>query len=702
MHQATFRTTGPSTVAPRTSPSTSSSTRPSLPDRAVTSSTITSAFVQFILHCNPAVPTTTDTTALQEAFQTPPKSGGKSFNVYLLYQLIEQLEAKEVKTWAELALKLGVEPPDTEKGESSQKIQQYAVRLKRWMHSMHVDAFFEYLLGGSSREENGRGEYWKDVPAVGDVLPGSRDGVAAEDDMALRALMPEIKPKRGRRGGHGVEGEDMAGGGMEPPPLTAGAGEDMRSAVTDGHGGGGWSAHPAGGNGNEGRGSVFLFPAVPPSSSWTPGGGGVGSGGDMLQTPLTAYPASAYPHSAYPQSAITPSTRQNFWADEPRSAITPSKLRMNKRHGAKVVSSAWRSGLGGSGKTRGRPKINRGDGSESAGPFSAFPSSAAEGANMGFRISGADDQEPTPISALPTLVESPVSMIPGSTPTTPTVNINIDPNLSNSTSTTTQPVRQDSNPNHRPVKRSRLSLQVPERVGGEVRLATPPPVVMVNGQQAPAQAEPRPTSGMPGMYSLSQEQQQQQQQPTQTPFMSFPPPPASQSVGNDTTDPLHLPEIEGLLTTDLFTATWFTSSNTSTPPCDVEEASSVAKAIIDHTRKTSANNQAFLVNIAALMGAKSLGGGLRITKFRDGRYRCEWELRLGGLTGGWSLEVTIAKNKDDEGSREGTVGRNGKDDDGEQEWKKKYTEMCEAVKRRDKELAELKGRVTLALRDPGG
>jgi hypothetical protein len=101
-----------------------------LPNRSVTSASIEDAYVSFILHCNPAVPLDVDTTALREAFRTPPKSEGKSFSTFALYELIVKLHHKEIKTWAELALKLGVEPPDHEKGQSSQKIQQYAVRLK--------------------------------------------------------------------------------------------------------------------------------------------------------------------------------------------------------------------------------------------------------------------------------------------------------------------------------------------------------------------------------------------------------------------------------------------------------------------------------------------------------------------------------------------------------------------------------------------
>ncbi|KAJ9149255.1 Ars binding protein [Pleurostoma richardsiae] len=316
--------------------------RPTLPDRNVTADTIDDAYVEFILYCNPAVPLETDTTVLREAFRTPPKSGGKSFSTFTLFELIRQLESKEIKTWAELALKLGVEPPDQDRGQSSQKIQQYAVRLKRWMHSMHVDAFFEYLL-------NNPHPYWTQIPTTPNpVSDVGRDGVAAEDDMALRALLPQIRPRRGRKR---PEEEELNGSPSQRPRIESPAMPDEFNArgveQLDL-----WSAQP------DSRNSAFVFPppdsysrlnpsvGQPQNMSWT--------GQDISQTPLTAYP----------QSAITPSTRNAFWSDpsEPKSAITPSKPKMNRRHGAKVVSSAWRSGgPGGTGKTRGRPPINRND-----------------------------------------------------------------------------------------------------------------------------------------------------------------------------------------------------------------------------------------------------------------------------------------------------------------------------------------------------
>ncbi len=112
------------------SPARGLGVRPTLPDRNITRTTIQEAYVIFILYCNPAVPLEADTAALREAFLTPPKSGGKTFSTFRLFELIKELASKKIKTWAELALKLGVEPPDQDKGQSSQKIQQYAVRLK--------------------------------------------------------------------------------------------------------------------------------------------------------------------------------------------------------------------------------------------------------------------------------------------------------------------------------------------------------------------------------------------------------------------------------------------------------------------------------------------------------------------------------------------------------------------------------------------
>ena len=101
-----------------------------LPLREIDDSSIDDAYVQFILYCNPSIPANVDTSELKKGLRTPPKSDGKTFSPYILFGLISRLEAKDIKTWTQLVIELGVEPPDAAKNQSSQKVQQYAVRLK--------------------------------------------------------------------------------------------------------------------------------------------------------------------------------------------------------------------------------------------------------------------------------------------------------------------------------------------------------------------------------------------------------------------------------------------------------------------------------------------------------------------------------------------------------------------------------------------
>jgi hypothetical protein len=102
----------------------------SLPPRTATDETLDDTYVAFIMYCNPSIPLDTDTAELRKIFRAPPKSDGKSFSTFTLFELIRKLELKEIKTWAQLAIDLGVEPPALDKGQSAQKVQQYAVRLK--------------------------------------------------------------------------------------------------------------------------------------------------------------------------------------------------------------------------------------------------------------------------------------------------------------------------------------------------------------------------------------------------------------------------------------------------------------------------------------------------------------------------------------------------------------------------------------------
>ena len=104
--------------------------RRSLPSRDVFQSTIEDAYVRFIFYCNPGLTPTVDTKNLRETFRTPPKSGGKTFDTFIVYELVRKFYNKEIKTWTELTTRLGVEPPDLANDESAQKLAQYGVRLK--------------------------------------------------------------------------------------------------------------------------------------------------------------------------------------------------------------------------------------------------------------------------------------------------------------------------------------------------------------------------------------------------------------------------------------------------------------------------------------------------------------------------------------------------------------------------------------------
>jgi hypothetical protein len=103
------------------------------------------AYVEFILYCNPAIPQDVNTHDLRKNFASPPRSDSKTFSTKKLFELLQQLDRKELKTWTELALKLGVEKPAIEKGQSSQKVQQYSVRLKVSPYSIYSYCIVVFL-----------------------------------------------------------------------------------------------------------------------------------------------------------------------------------------------------------------------------------------------------------------------------------------------------------------------------------------------------------------------------------------------------------------------------------------------------------------------------------------------------------------------------------------------------------------------------
>ncbi|KAK1064412.1 hypothetical protein LTR74_008737 [Friedmanniomyces endolithicus] len=446
----------PTSVSPRmhlsvpTTTVSSSSLDRSLPPKDVTAATLTDAYVSFVLYCNPHFPLSVDTEMLRANFNNSPKSGNRDFETHELFKLIRKLDAKEIKTWGQLALDLGVEAPDPNKGQSVQKVQQYTVRLKRWMHAMHIDAFFEYLLGKQH-------SYFTELPSLSDPYPAcGRDTVLTIDDLAIRALNPSFRPKRGRRrnsqAGLDEEGVTESAGGQDSLLISAYPG----------------SAHPDG----------FSDPWAIASAV----------------TPQTFAPWASKPTET--QTAVNPTApshlRRHFHDDarhietphpmtaqptsmvahidaafeaEPKYAITPARKR--RKHGP-AVSSAWPSATAPGAKPRGRPPAGR---NVQDGPFSTFPANPGNPRGATSAKPGQPDHMAT-TDAQATTQNGPVR-----------------PPLTS---------RQSEGSG----KPGRLSLQVPQHTGGPVRLATPPPRVLVNGEANDSEA--RSSSYTPSVEHATQ------------------------------------------------------------------------------------------------------------------------------------------------------------------------------------------------------
>ena len=341
--------------------------------------------------------------------------------------------------------------------------------LQRWMRAMHIDAFFEYMLGKQH-------PYYLQIPPPHDPFPEEgRDGVPLEEDLAIRALDPKFKPKRGRRKADDVDDEvDVE---VDTPARKR---PSLDTSIPFGNALQPQSAYPSSAHPDHHMGD-FLTPhdpwtaasAITPASvlnansrlkqhdNLTPYSASPMSGGQQIRWRLN----SQEPATPHPLSAVTPSSAHHFF-DEPQSAVTPSSARprARRRHGP-AVSSAWSANsTTPGGKPRGRPPSNR---STRDGPFVTFPVNPS--------------REGTPVDvqkhsgALTPIIERVQSKSPPNEPVfrfPPTHASAIPP------STGESPVISAGG-----TQRQRLSLQVPQNIGNPVRLITP--TLLVNGEEDP-------------------------------------------------------------------------------------------------------------------------------------------------------------------------------------------------------------------------
>ncbi|KAG5971991.1 hypothetical protein E4U58_007030 [Claviceps cyperi] len=678
-----------------------------LPDRRVNASTIEDAYVSFIFYCNPALPLSADTESLREAFRTPPKSCGKVFDTFTIFELVQKFYQREIKTWAELTTTLGVEPPDLAKDESAQKVAQYGVRLKKWMNSMHVKAFFEYLM-------NIPNDYWTRIPS--DPNPVGipvRDGVAIEDDMALRALLPYIRPRRGRKR---PEEDGAIASPLQRPrfsvPLTGMDGYRQGSSEP-------WSAHPGGGTG------------MPSDQSRT-----------HSQTAWTHHDSLETSANRWPHSAITPTTRESFRDDalEPRSAVTPDKGKpASTRRGAKNVSSAWKpAGQEPGTRTRGRPPMKRTSMDDAAHYNPAWPPTQETSQNARFHREPQPPLPPPQSAALP-----PQSRPDHHHSYMPTNGLHLG---SQAPLQGQQYTQTSSYEDARPARPS-ISLQVPERPGRSVRLATPPPPLPpplsaplptpAPSKEAEASRTNDKRSGQSntdnekdqeGWQRLAKEAAdayEQQSQPCVRPKDT------TSLAADEEVEDFYFDKMENRTNVDLLVAyftrsmieaTWCDQNGNSTPPVDLAQSIAMVHATLQTMYKTATSPQAFLINLAALAGSTALVRARpKCTRLgeQDGQFtfKCEWNYQFGGIKGGFTFEQVVPatmwakaneKTQADGGEPRpddavGGGGGGGEGGDGhgrlhsKEYWQRKYQALTVEMMQKDKDLSDLREKVMGAL-----
>lgn len=333
---------------------------------------------------------------------------------------------------------------------------------------MHIDAFFEFLLGKQH-------PYYLQIPVPHNPFPEhGRDGVPLEEDLAIRALDSKFRPKRGRR--KNDEGEDEVDMVNQPPApkrpqldtsIPFGNVLQPQSAYPN-------SGHPENIEGFLGAHDPWTASAITPSSAMTAASAPGRLNPNKNLTPYSASPMSGQqlrwrlntqdnPTTPHPLSAVTPQSAHPGFFDEPQSAVTPSSSKRTRRRHGPAVSSAWPSNNStATGKLRGRPPSNR---SVRDGPFVTFP------ANPKTKEGPTIDMNRNPGNLTPIVERA------QSDPPIAEQHFRFPPTPASAVSPTTI----DSHIPSTSQRPHRLSLQVPQNVGNPVRLVTP--TVLVNGEQ---------------------------------------------------------------------------------------------------------------------------------------------------------------------------------------------------------------------------
>lgn len=546
---------------------------------------------------------------------------------------------------------------------------------------MHVDAFFEYLRGQSH-------DYWSQIPTQHGPVPEERDGVPNEEDLALRALLPETRPKRGRK-----RAEEK-----EPDPREETSNVARRRRV-DSHpvpeqARDPWSREPQEEHRVNAADTTKLLEAR--LEAWAAADSGPVTGEIQhrasepqisMASPSEFHHDRRLTHPVYRHTArkspnidpFSPPTGESI--DSPEAAIRP------RRRTGTVVSSAWRSsGATEGSKLRGRPPTNR---NMSDGPYTTFPV----------------------IPELRTSKTAPSVESPTMSSNAPTPR----PELWSSA------VGNWSNPNmgagsNGPLSRKlRLPLPIPDRPvgnGSPHYQQITPPALPIN--------TPSPNGNTPAAnFGASQwtpratlDTLRQPSIPTsyynadgsvmnESPITNSSSAPSSRPQ-LELQDDINVDAIEMSYMQSVLGAEWVDNDGNPGPQPDADEAMRLVKTMIKcHQAKAGQDANAFLANVAAMAGARFLNRKLQIVRAGGNEnkifYRSCWQLQYGSVQGSMQMECWVPKLDIEtrrDSLQEGTIELGDSEeleDCGRKvDWRKKYVELHQLTAKRGEKLRELK------------
>ena len=152
-------------------------------------------------------------------------------------------------------------------------------------------------------------------------------------------------------------------------------------------------------------------------------------------------------------------------------------------------------------------------------------------------------------------------------------------------------------------------------------------------------------------------------------------------------------------------AEWVDTAGNPAPAPDADEAMRLVKTMIKYQRETSRDDSSFLVNVAAMAGARLLNRKLQIVRAGEDEVGCHymsvWKLQYGAVQGSIDVKCCVPKPdrrrdsrdilQDDSSDLGGLeeLEANGRPVD----WRKKYVELHQRTLLQGEKLKELKSTV---------